>query len=240
MTKLKPSLCARCAPPCLTLHQGWGLFQRWILGSIRLLFFVVVSLFHGLLMGSRHSFQDSKACRASHDNPKRQQSVRRWYPNRCLLGALTTGLPWSWVYLLAPGGGGGGVTFAQQVINAFLTQRCRAGKKETLEEFGVLLMLSHSQSHGSESIDHHGASELIECRRYNKAKEEKRGKEPRLASCKEAVGRRGQERRYCMCRGRSEGRKAIFWSFKEPLFHGKLKSHYKDYMAANNVRQISI
>lgn len=36
------------------------------------------------------------------------------------------------------------------------------------------------------------------------------------------------------------GRKAIFWSFKELLFHGKLKSHYKDYMAANNVRQISI
>lgn len=36
------------------------------------------------------------------------------------------------------------------------------------------------------------------------------------------------------------GRKAILWSFKELLFHGKLKSHYKDYMAANNVRQISI
>lgn len=40
--------------------------------------------------------------------------------------------------------------------------------------------------------------------------------------------------------GQNGGRKAILWSFKELLFHGKLKSHYKDYMAANNVRQISI
>lgn len=42
------------------------------------------------------------------------------------------------------------------------------------------------------------------------------------------------------CGGQSEGGKAILWSFKELLFHAKLKSHYKDYMAANNVRQISI
>lgn len=51
-------------------------------------------------------------------------------------------------------------------------------------------------------------------------------------------GKRGR------CRGKKKkkrrGRKAILWSFKELLFHGKLKSHYKDYMAANNVRQISI
>lgn len=58
MTKLKTSLSARCAPPCFTLHQGWGLFQCWILGSISLrFFFFVVSLFHGLLMGSRLSFR---------------------------------------------------------------------------------------------------------------------------------------------------------------------------------------
>lgn len=32
----------------------------------------------------------------------------------------------------------------------------------------------------------------------------------------------------------------LFLSFKELLFHGLLKSHYKDYRVANNVRQISI
>lgn len=42
-----------------------------------------------------------------------------------------------------------------------------------------------------------------------------------------------------MC-GENGGRKAILWSFKELLFHAKLKSHYRDYMPANNVRQISI
>lgn len=49
--------------------------------------------------------------------------------------------------------------FAQQVINAVLTQCCHTGKKETLVEFGALLSLSHSQGHGSESIDHNGASD---------------------------------------------------------------------------------
>lgn len=45
----------------------------------------------------------------------------------------------------------------------------------------------------------------------------------------------------CVCvKGQNGGRKAIFLSFEELLFHGKLKSHYKDYMPANNVRQISI
>lgn len=66
-----------------------------------------------------------------------------------------------------PWGGKERFKFAQQVINAVLTQCCHAGKKETLEEFWVLLLLSHLQSHGSESIDHHGASELIECKTYS-------------------------------------------------------------------------
>lgn len=65
---------------------------------------------------------------------------------------------------------------------------------------------------------------------------ETRGKKPRLAAWEDRpegeVGRKVQ--------GQNGGRKAILWSFKELLFHGKLKSHYKDYMAANNVRQISI
>lgn len=52
-------------------------------------------------------------------------------------------------------------------------------------------------------------------------------------------GRAGEEEEG-KARGQDGGKKAIFWSFKELLFHGKLKSHYKDYMAANNVRQISI
>lgn len=55
-TKLKSSLPARCAPPCFALHQSWGLLRRSIPGSISLRFFVV-SLFHGLQMGSRPSFK---------------------------------------------------------------------------------------------------------------------------------------------------------------------------------------
>lgn len=46
------------------------------------------------------------------------------------------------------------------------------------------------------------------------------------------VGAKGQNGSY--------GKQFFFRSSKESLFHGKLKSHYKDYMAANNVRQISI
>lgn len=70
-----------------------------------------------------------------------------------------------------------------------------------------------------------------------------KGREARLAAGED--GRRGRMRRSggegrARWRGQSEGGKAILWSFKELLFHAKLKSHYKDYMAANNVRQISI
>lgn len=49
----------------------------------------------------------------------------------------------------------------------------------------------------------------------------------------------GETKRRKVC-GENGGREAILWSFKELLFHAKLKSHYRDYMLANNVRQISI
>lgn len=71
--------------------------------------------------------------------------------------------------------------------------------------------------------------------------ERNKAREPRLAAGED--GRWGRMRRrggQSEVRGQSEGGKAILWSFKELLFHAKLKSHYKDYMAANNVRQISI
>lgn len=69
-----------------------------------------------------------------------------------------------------------------------------------------------------------------------------KGREPRLATGEEEEVGEEAERSggKSEVRGQSEGGKAILWSFKELLFHAKLKSHYKDYMAANNVRQISI
>lgn len=71
-----------------------------------------------------------------------------------------------------------------------------------------------------------------------------KGREPRLATGEDGrwVGEDAEEWRggKSEVRGQSVGGKAILWSFKELLFHAKLKSHYKDYMAANNVRQISI
>lgn len=65
-----------------------------------------------------------------------------------------------------------------------------------------------------------------------------KGKEPRLATGE--AGRWEDGGGAGGCGVQSEGGKAILWSFKELLFHAKLKSHYKDYMAANNIRQISI
>lgn len=101
-------------------------------------------------------------------------------------------------------------------------------------------LLLHSQGQGSESIRHYGASELIESRSNSQSK----GKDAKV-SCVRREARRGdeeaeEEEEEGKVQGQYRGRKAIFWSFKELLFHGKLKSHYKDYMAANNVRQISI
>lgn len=51
------------------------------------------------------------------------------------------------------------------------------------------------------------------------------------------LGCPSKRRKVC---GENGGRKAILCSFKELLFHAKLKSHSRDYMPANNVRQISI
>lgn len=50
---------------------------------------------------------------------------------------------------------------------------------------------------------------------------------------------RGEAERRKVCADNGGG-EAILWSFKVLLFHAKLKSHYRDYMLANNVRQISI
>lgn len=122
--------------------------------------------------------------------------------------------------------------FSQQVINAILSQYCHSEKKETLQEFGVLLLLSHLQGHGSESIDHYGASKMIE----SPTAIANGGTEAKVSCMRRQAG--WGER--CRCMGQIGGRKAILRSLKELLFHGKLKSHYKDYMAANNVRQISI
>lgn len=100
--------------------------------------------------------------------------------------------------MLAPGGKER-FKFAQQVINAVLTQCCHAGKKETLEEFGVLLLLSHSQGHGSESIDHYGASELIEsgaiASPWKEEEKKTRGKKPRLAGIERTCCGGGVRRR---------------------------------------------
>lgn len=109
-------------------------------------------------------------------------------------------------------------------------------------EFGARLPLSHSQGHGSESIDHNGASEhRLESGSVASPPKEPSGEKPSLAAGggREGRGGGGERGRRKVC-GENGGRKAILWSFKELLFHAKLKSHYRDYMPANNVRQISI
>lgn len=102
-------------------------------------------------------------------------------------------------------------------------------------KFGAWLLLSHGQGHGSESIDHNGASAGV--RHRSKPLEGNEWREAKLGCLSgQPVGER-ERRKVC---GENGGRKAILWSFKELLFHAKLKSHYRDYMPANNVRQISI
>lgn len=130
--------------------------------------FFVVSLFHGLLMGCRVSFRiqrhavllmiiRSAGNRFTADSPTTVWLLHS--PLDCDEGeSICPPLRgWGW---------GERFKFAQQVINAILSQCCHTGKKETLEEFWVSPLLSRSQGHGSESIDHYGASGLIESRSY--------------------------------------------------------------------------
>lgn len=128
--------------------------------------FFVVSLFHGQLMGSRPSFRIQRHAvllmiiRSAGNRFTVDSPTTVWLAHSPLDCHEAESICW-------PLGGKERFKFAQQVINAILTQCCHAGKKETLEEFWVLLLLSRSQGHGSESIDHYGASELIESRSYS-------------------------------------------------------------------------
>lgn len=79
-----------------------------------------------------------------------------------------------------PWGGKKRFKFAQQVINAVLTQCCHAAKKETLEEFCSCCRVR--KGHGSESIDHYGASDRDrEFRSCSESLGETREEKPRLA-----------------------------------------------------------
>ena len=169
------------------LGECFGVGHQDQSGSV----FFVVSLFHGLLMGSRPSFRiqrhalllmiiRSAGNRFTADSPTNVWPVLS--PLDCR-GAES--ICW-------PPGGKERFEFAQQVINGVLTQCCHAEKKESLEEFGFfffLLPLSHSQGHGSESIDHYGASELIEsgaiASPWKKQKNKKKtwGREEAKVSC---------------------------------------------------------
>lgn len=148
------------------------------------------------------------------------------------------------VNLWAPGGWRK-VHFAQRLISGVLTQRCHAGKKETLQEFlrfsSCCLTPGVMGQNQSSALEHqtiagsHPAPASTPGEQGKGAKVSRRRGRPVGDDAEEWRGGGKSE-----VRGQSEGGKAILWSFKELLFHAKLKSHYKDYMAANNVRQISI
>lgn len=102
------------------------------------IFFLFVSLFHGLLMGSRPSFRiqrhaallmiiRSASNRFTVDSPTAVWLVHS--PPDC---HEAESICWS-------PGGGESFKFAQQVVSVVLTQCCHAEKKETLEEFSFLL-----------------------------------------------------------------------------------------------------
>lgn len=186
----------------LKLARFWPRIPR----SIIRLFFFFVSLFHRPANGFQAKLEDSKTCRASHDNPKHcqlllpliAQLLTDWLTGWLVCSPLDLKLS-RFTAPLGVGGGGvcvyGGVFYKEEAISVVLTPQ----------------NLSLWSSGFHRSILHDGE---LKCWRLSEE----------------------------MTVGESQdgGRKVIFWSFKGLLFHGKLKSYYKDYMAANNVRQISI
>lgn len=119
-----------------------------------------------------------------------------------------------------------------------------------MEEFGLLLLPLPSRGHGvriNRPLWSIGADREHSTFRRSSKKREKRSQgqlasvggeegEGRVNGGRGGMGKRGSIGAW----GKSESGKQFLRSFKELLFHGKLKSHYKDYMAENNVRQISI
>lgn len=64
-----------------------------------------------------------------------------------------------------------------------LNPLCHTGRKESFLEFGASLLLSHGQGHGSESIDHNGASEHpLESGTAASPWKKMSGKKPRLGA----------------------------------------------------------
>lgn len=140
---------ARCASPCSVFIGAGGCFFPWISRSVRLHFFVV-SLFHGLLMGSRPSFRIQRHAAFL--------MIIRSTSNRFTTDSPATVWPvhsheaksicWS---------------LGGRKVQVYTTShQCRFNQVLSHWEerdFGVLLTLPHPQGHGSESIDHNGSSD---------------------------------------------------------------------------------
>lgn len=172
------------------------------------------------------------------------KTVYHRYLGHCLAGELATGTAMKVESICRPLGGEEGSvrpTSHQWRFNPVLShweERDFAGGF-----WGWALAVSLPGSRVRINRAHWSIRPLQEVTQLQLVLERNKAREPRLAAGEDGRwGRmrgRGEEGR-ARCRGQSEGGKAILWSFKELLFHAKLKSHYKDYMAANNVRQISI
>lgn len=116
---------------------------------------VVVSLFHGLLIGSSPSFHIQRHAVLLMIIRSGGKTVYHRYLGHCLAGELATGTAMKVESIRRPPWGERKVHLAQRLISGVLTRRCHTA----LGVFGVGLLLPDSQGHGSESMERTGASD---------------------------------------------------------------------------------
>lgn len=120
---------------------------------------VVVSLFHGLLIGSSPSFQIQRHAVLLMIIRSGGKTVYHRYLGHCLAGELATGTAMKVESICRPLGGKEGSlrpTTHQWRFNPALSHW---EERDSAGVFGVELLLSDSWGHGSESIERTGASD---------------------------------------------------------------------------------
>lgn len=147
---------------CSSLELGETFPLDFQINQPPLFFFfpvVVVSLFHGLLIGSSPSFQIQRHAVLLMIIRSAGKTVYHWYLGHCLADELATGTAMKVESICRPLGGEVGSvrpTSHQWRFNPVLSHW---EERDFAGVFGVGLLLSHSQGHGSESIERTGASD---------------------------------------------------------------------------------